>query len=232
MNERFIIDKLEIATNDKKLVDISFNVDKSCAIVGQSGSGKTLTLKSILNLAPKNLTIDFQLNSDFEQNRKNISYVPQNPFTSLSPLTKIKNQIFLPKNEQIKFLDLVELDQEVLEKYPNQLSGGQLQRVVIAIALSSNPKLLLLDEPTTALDHKTKTKIISLLTTLQRKYHFKIIFVTHDIHSIKEVCEDIIVLHQGKIVESGQTNNILHNPTHPYTKKLIESSFNKRSFRK
>lgn len=232
MNERFIIDKLEIATNDKKLVDISFNVDKSCAIVGQSGSGKTLTLKSILNLAPKNLTIDFQLNSDFEQNRKNISYVPQNPFTSLSPLTKIKNQIFLPKNEQIKFLDLVELDQEVLEKYPNQLSGGQLQRVVIAIALSSNPKLLLLDEPTTALDHKTKTKIISLLTTLQRKYHFKIIFVTHDIHSIKEVCEDIIVLHQGKIVEYGQTNNILHNPTHPYTKKLIESSFNKRSFRK
>jgi len=231
MKETFIVKKLEISNGEKNLVDIKFKVDKSCAIVGQSGSGKTLTLKSILNLAPSNLTINLELNSSFEQNSNNISYVPQNPFTSLSPLTKIKNQILLPLEEQIKYLNLVNLSSDFLEKYPNQLSGGQLQRIVIAIALSSNPKLLLLDEPTTALDHTTKLQIINLIKTLQEEYQFKIIFVTHDIHSIGEICEDIIVLYLGTIVEEGTTNEILQNPKHPYTKKLIDSSFTNRLFR-
>lgn len=231
MTEQFIVQSLQIATKSKELVNISFEVDKSLAIVGQSGSGKTLTLKTILGLSPNDLTINYTLQSSFEQNPDNISYVPQNPFTSLSPLTKIKKQFFTSEKKQIELLQKVNLDSSILERFPSQLSGGQLQRIVIAIALSSTPKLILLDEPTTALDNESKKTILELLKTLQHDYNFKIIFVTHDINSIENICEDIIILENGFIVESGKCKDILKNPTHQYTKKLIESSFSNRIFR-
>ncbi len=224
--------RLLIEDNERTIVDISFRIRESLALVGESGSGKSLTLKALLGLLPSNLHCKLEYEWDTKIIRgKTISFVPQNPFTSLSPLTKIKYQ-FLPAIAQAKeLLELVGLDGSFLERYPPQLSGGQVQRVVIAIALSLQPKLLLLDEPTTALDPDSKMLIIDLLKKLQRKLGFLMLFVTHDIQSAKELCKEISIIQKGRIVESGLTQEVLANPKNSYTKILIESNFATREFR-
>jgi len=229
------IKKLKISNtktaNDKKcLVDIDFTCPSSLALVGQSGSGKSLTIKALLGLLPSNLKAELETNISLE--KKDIGFVPQNPFSSLSPLTKIKNQFFCTKKEKEKVLNLVGLDEKVLEKYPAFLSGGQIQRVVLAIALCHNPKLLLLDEPTTALDKDTKNEIIGLIHKIHHTLKVNLIFVTHDIFSIKNLCEYILILKDGKIIEHGKTKKLLSTPAKEYTKALLEASFQKRSFRK
>lgn len=216
---------------DKVLLDISFQIDKSTALIGESGSGKSLTIKALLDLIPPNLTYKKEINSSFELNAQNIGFVPQNPFSSLSPLTKIKNQFFVDKKQQIELLSLVGLDKNLLERFPSELSGGQLQRVIIAMALSNNPKLLLLDEPTTALDTKSKELIISLIKEISLKMNLKIVFVTHDISIITEFCQDVIIIKNGKIVEYGKTLDILKTPKDEYTKQLISSNFKYRKKR-
>jgi len=226
------INKLHINDNHKNLVDISFSVDSSTALIGQSGSGKSLTLKSILDMLPSNLKSNLEIECDFELNSDNIGFVPQNPFTSLSPLTKIDKQFFCKNDTKLQMLELVGLEEWVLNRFSSELSGGQLQRVIIAIAMSKNPKLLLLDEPTTALDNKSKSTILNLLVKLKEKFGVMILFVTHDIDSVKTICEDMIIIKNGKIVEKGKTKQLLNNPSHPYTKKLIESGFNNREYRK
>jgi peptide/nickel transport system ATP-binding protein len=225
------INQLKINDKDKTLVDIEFSIENSTALIGQSGSGKSLTLKSILQLLPSNLKCDFKYDSPFELSKENIGFIPQNPFTSLSPLTKIKDQFFCDLLLAKKMLGLVNLDHETLEKFPSQLSGGQLQRVVIAIVLVKKPKLLLLDEPTTALDKDTQNTILDLIVSLQKQFNFLICFVTHDIFSIQDICEKIIILKDGQICEQGSTKDILENSTHPYTRELIESTFTNREFR-
>jgi peptide/nickel transport system ATP-binding protein len=225
------IEKLCIKTDDKTLVNINFSIEKSTALVGQSGSGKSLTLKTLLGLLPNNLNKEFSYKSDFELEPKNIGYVPQNPFTSLSPLTKIKDQFFCNLEKQDELLQLVDLEPSMKNRFPMELSGGQLQRIVIAIALSTEPKILLLDEPTTALDTKNKKIIISLLKDIIEKLNLKVLFVTHDIFSIEDICEDILILKHGNIVESGKTSDVLKNPQNIYTKELIDSSFVNREYR-
>jgi len=225
------IDKLYITHENKTLVDIQFNLKNSTALIGQSGSGKSLTLKTILGLLPKNLEKTFEISSNFELGPQNIGFVPQNPFTSLSPMTKINRQFFCEEEKKLEMLTLVGLQPWVLQRFPSQLSGGQLQRVVIAIALSCNPKLLLLDEPTTALDNESKKTIIKLLMHLEKKLNLLLLYVTHDIHSILDICENIIIIKDGQIVEQGKTKETLKNPTHSYTKKLLESSFENKEFR-
>ncbi len=128
-------------------------------------------------------------------------------------------------------LNFVGLEEYILNRFPSELSGGQLQRVVIAIALSTSPKLLLLDEPTTALDTQSKGIILNLLKTLQKDLDILMLFVTHDISSIKDICEDIVILKDGVIVENGKVKSILKNPQEEYTKQLISSSFSNREFR-
>lgn len=118
----------------------------------------------------------------------------------------------------MEVLKLVDLDISVLNKFPTQLSGGQIQRVVIAIALSRNIKLLLLDEPTTALDEENKNNIINLINDLKKRLDILILFVTHDITSIKNICDEIIILKNGEIVEKGLTADILSSPKEDYTK--------------
>ena len=125
----------------------------------------------------------------------------------------------------------VELDMALLERFPPELSGGQLQRVVIAIALSGAPRLLMLDEPTTALDPKTRVVIITLLKRLQEEQGFKILFVTHDMHSAAALCDEICVIKEGRVQEQGMMQEVLASPRSAYTKTLIEASFANRKFR-
>ena len=225
------IKTLKIQNNDKLLVDIKLSLKNTTALIGQSGSGKSLTLKSLLNLLPSNLDVDLDIDCNFELSKNNIGFIPQNPFTSLSPLTKIKNQFFCDEDKKIHLLNIVGLQPWILSRFPSQLSGGQLQRVVIAIALSNEPKLLLLDEPTTALDENSKKVILELLKELQKEFSFITLYVTHDINSIKDICQNIVIIKNGLIVEDGLTNEVLKNPKNEYTKKLIESNFENKKFR-
>ena len=227
-----IIKHLRIALKDEVLVDISFCIEKSLALVGQSGSGKSLTLKALLSMLPEDMECSLEYDADFELIAgKTVAFVPQNPFTALSPLTKIKKQFFISLEQQEELFTQVGLDKELLNRFAPELSGGQLQRVVIAMALESRPKLLLLDEPTTALDPKTRVMILNLLLKLQVTMGFKVLFVTHDMNSAKSLCEDICVIKDGLVIEDGKMLDILQNPKEVYTKTLIEANFANRTFR-
>ena len=143
----------------------------------------------------------------------------------------MKNQFFCSNEKKEEVLKLLDLDKSVLNKFPSQLSGGQIQRVVIAIALSRNIKLLLLDEPTTALDIENKNNIINIVNDLKKQLNIFILFVTHDIESIKDICENIVILKNGEIVEKGLTKDVLSSPKDEYTKSLINSTFKNKDFR-
>lgn len=219
------IEKLKITLNEKILLDISFEVKNSLALVGQSGSGKSLTLKALLDMLPKSMECVLHVDNKIQK----VSLVPQNPFTALSPLTKIEKQFFTNKKESL--LKSVGLEKKILNRYPPELSGGQLQRVILAMALESEPQLLLLDEPTTALDEKSVEVVLNLLKKLHVEFGFKMLFVTHDIDSVSNLCEDIVVIKDGKIMESGVMADVLNNPQQSYTKQLIEANFKNRKFR-
>ena len=219
------IEKLKITLKEKTLLNISFEVKNSLALVGQSGSGKSLTLKALLEMLPKNMDCMLHVDNKIQK----VSLVPQNPFTALSPLTKIEKQFFTNKKESL--LKSVGLEKEILKRYPPELSGGQLQRVILAMALESEPQLLLLDEPTTALDEKNVDVVLNLLKKLHVEFGFKMLFVTHDIDSVSNLCEDIVVIKDGKIIESGAMADVLNNPQQSYTKQLIEANFKNRKFR-
>ena len=226
------ISKLLITIDKKCLVDINFTISSSLALVGQSGSGKSLTLKALLGMLPNNMELELEYKSDTVLSvGDSLAFVPQNPFTALSPLTKIKKQFFIPSDKVERLFKQVGLDIELLDRFPPELSGGQLQRVVIAMALSNEPELLLLDEPTTALDPQNRVLILDLLKSLQHEFGFKILFVTHDMISAKSLCEDICVIRYGKVVESGTMSEILKNPQAQYTKTLIDANFANRKFR-
>ena len=227
------VNKLTIEYKQKKLVDIAFEINKSLALVGQSGSGKSLTLKALLNMLPQEMKLSIDLKSEIKLGTHgDVALVVQNPFTALSPLTKIKKQFFVSDERIEKLFNELGLELSLLERYPPELSGGQLQRVVIAIAISQNPKLLLLDEPTTALDPQTRQSILKLLKELQQKEGFKMLFVTHDIASAESLCEDICVIKFGKLIECGKMGDVINNPKNEYTKTLIEANFANREYRK
>jgi peptide/nickel transport system ATP-binding protein len=226
------INKLKIKHKDKTLLDLSFTISDSTALIGESGSGKSLTLKAILNLLPSTLLIEKDIQTDFTLDFNSIGFIPQNPFTSLSPMTLIDKQFFCSNEIKEKVLKLVGLKLWVLAKYPNQLSGGQIQRVVIAIAISKEIKFLILDEPTTALDIENRNIIIELIKKLKEELNILILFVTHDINSIIDICKNIIIIKDGIIIEEGLTKDILENPKNNYTKTLINSTFKNKDFRK
>ncbi|NLC28095.1 MAG: ABC transporter ATP-binding protein [Campylobacteraceae bacterium] len=226
----FYCKNLKIETLDSTLVNINFHIKHSLALVGESGSGKSLTLKALLGLTPKSLKVSLDYEATFKLERgKTVAFVPQNPFTALSPLTKIEDQFF--HKEAAHLMDLVKLKPSLLKSFPPELSGGQLQRIVIAIALSANPRLVLLDEPTTALDTETRSSILEMLRKLQEELGFVMLFVTHDMHSAMSICEDIAILQKGLIVEEGSMEKTINHPSHSYTKALLEAGFANRGFR-
>ncbi len=227
------IKRLTIHHDKTTLVDIHFDIDRSLALVGESGSGKSLTLKALLGMLPSTMTMDLDFESTFALERgSSIGFVPQNPFTALSPLTKIKHQFFVDDDVVYRLFDRVGLDHAFLERFAPELSGGQLQRVVIAMALSTAPKLMLLDEPTTALDPDTRVVIIELLRSLQLEMGFKMLFVTHDMVSAEALCDEICVIKSGKVQEAGVMRSVMLSPQSSYTKVLKEASFAQRKFRK
>ncbi len=228
------VTRLKIDYHDAVLVDIAFEIRDALALVGQSGSGKSLTLKALLGMLPVAMACELQIAAPFTLSRgETVAFVPQNPFTALSPLTKVRAHFDGLDASAIEGLvGQVGLDPVLLERFPPELSGGQLQRVIIALALSHAPKLLLLDEPTTALDPKTREHIIFLLRRLQKEMGFSMLFVTHDIVSARALCDDVCVIRQGQVVEKGRMQSVMDAPRAAYTKTLIEASFATREFRK
>jgi len=228
------IKRLRIEHAGEALVDIAFEIDAALALVGQSGSGKSLTLKALLGMLPPSMACELAVDAPFELRRgATVAFVPQNPFTALSPLTRVGAHFEngdAAKTERL--LEQVGLEASLLRRYPPELSGGQLQRVVIAIALSHAPKLLLLDEPTTALDPQTRGVIIGLLKTLQQAMDFKMLFVTHDIVSARALCGEVCVIKEGAVVEQGRMDSVTASPQADYTRTLIEASFGQREFRR
>jgi len=226
----FTCKQLRIVSKESTLVDIDFHIAHSMALVGQSGSGKSLTLKALLGMAPKRLHVSLEYEAPFVLERgKSVGFVPQNPFTALSPLTRIDAQFF--HSEAASFCAKVGLDAHLLKRYPPELSGGQLQRVAIAMALSHQPALLLMDEPTTALDASTRTQVLEMIQKLQDELGFLTLFVTHDMHSAALICQEIAILNAGKIVERGQMDTLIASPSHPYTQALLSAGFATRGFR-
>jgi len=225
--------RLQIEFENRSLVDIAFDISGATALVGQSGSGKSLTLKALLSMLPSGMGASVEIDAEFEIKRGvSLSFVPQNPFTALSPLTRIEKQFFAPKKRQIEMMQMLGLDETMLKRYPSELSGGQLQRVIIAMALVNEPKLLLLDEPTTALDENIRSEVIAILDRLRVKLGFKMLYVTHDIASVEDLCDTIVVIKNGRLVESGNMREVLQNPQDEYTKRLIEAGFKRREFRR
>jgi len=230
----------------KALDDVSLDIQNGTivAVVGESGSGKTTLGKIISTIEkPDSGDIYFENTKITKKNidliRKNTSMVFQNPFTSLNPRMKIKSIVSEPlgkfSEKDVKnSLSLVGLDyDEIKNKEPRELSGGQIQRVAIARALIKTPKLLILDEPTSALDESIQAQILDLLLDIQDKYNLSYMFITHNIGVAKYISDKIVVVYAGKIVEYGDTRKVIENPKHPYTQLLISSvpNFNKKELK-
>jgi ABC-type dipeptide/oligopeptide/nickel transport system ATPase component len=230
---------------------ISFTVQKgeTLAIVGESGSGKSVTGLALTRLLPEPPTIykSGQILLDGQDVLKKsprelrtirgnkIAYIFQEPSTSLNPVFTIRNQIAEALQlhrpevrdldaEVIKYLDLVGIVDPAkrLHDYPHQLSGGMQQRVMIAMALSCQPELLVADEPTTALDVTIQAQIMDQLRELKKQIEMAIILITHNFGIINGIADRVAVMFRGKIVEYGETHTVLTNPQHPYTRALIQ----------
>ena len=241
------VNNLKVAANDKILVDsVSFklNRNETLGIIGQSGSGKTLTVLSTMGLLDRNIyeisgSIKFMGQEILELSEKetalirlsDIAMVYQNPFNTFSPVEKINKQldriykIKKLKRDDIKIkylLEKVSLSESYLKKYPHEMSGGELQRMVIVTALLLNPEVLICDEPTTSLDIKTGKSIIKLLKKLQKEEKFSIIFISHDLDMIEDISDELIVMKSGKIVEKGKASEVINNPKDEYSRKLLK----------
>ncbi|MFA9560295.1 ABC transporter ATP-binding protein [Evansella sp. AB-rgal1] len=242
-----------------KAVDgVSFSIEKgkTLGIVGESGCGKSLTSKAILQLNPDDFRTEgsiviegsdgkqqdiLTLKQDGKELRsirgKKISMIFQEPMTAFSPLYTIGNQIMeavllhrTTNKQEAKKITLEMLGKVGISdvnrrfnQYPHEFSGGMRQRAMIAMALSCNPELLIADEPTTALDVTIQAQVLELMKELQEEFGMSILFITHDLGIVAEMCDEVAVMYLGKVVEHAPVRDIFKNPKHPYTKGLLDS---------
>jgi len=229
---------------------INFHIEKGEAvgIVGESGCGKSASVQAMLRLTPASrISGEVLLDGEnlLQKNEKELRQVRgkkvgmifQDPMTSLNPTMKVGAQIAEgmiyhkiavgkeAKEKAIELLKLVGVPEPELRvhQYPHQLSGGMRQRVLIATALACNPQLLIADEPTTALDVTIQAQILDLLKRMQQHFGTSLLLITHDLGVVASVCERILVMYAGKIVEQGNVEDVLTNPKHPYTQMLLRS---------
>lgn len=232
--------------------DVNFHLNKgeTLAIVGESGSGKSVTTKAILGILAKNGRIDsgeilydggdlakYQEDDFYKIRGKKISLVFQDPLSALNPIMRVGKQIteavmldenYTKDQAKARVLELMEAvgipEPELrYQQYPFQLSGGMRQRIVIAIALASNPEILICDEPTTALDVSIQARILDLISDIKRKRNLSIIFITHDMGVVANLADRICVMYAGRIVEVGTSDEIFYSPAHPYTRMLLSA---------
>lgn len=233
--------------------DVSFSLAKgeTVALVGESGSGKSVTALSILGLL--NYPTAFHPSGSVMLDGKELLNLPekefmkirghrigmifQEPMTALNPLHTILQQISEPlflhfnmnkSNARLKVIELLHVvgfvdAEERLNAYPHQLSGGQRQRVMIAMALACEPDILIADEPTTALDVTLQATILDLIQSLQKRFQMGLLLITHDLGVVVKMADKMVVMKDGEVVEQGMTKDVMNNPTHPYTKHLIDS---------
>lgn len=223
--------------------DISFSIDKGefFALVGESGCGKTTTgliLAGLMKPTSGKVIFDGKDISSSKINRevrRRIQMVFQNPFSSLNPRMKVKDLVLegviihnlVPKSKRREaleqILDDVGLGMDFAERYPDELSGGQRQRVCIARAIALKPDFLIADEPTSSLDVSVRAQILELFEKIRQKFNMSILFITHDIHTVKTYADRVAVMYLGKIVEIGKRDEISKETSHPYTKILLDS---------
>jgi oligopeptide/dipeptide ABC transporter ATP-binding protein len=230
-------------------VDLSIRSGRCLGLVGETGSGKTLTCRAVIGLLPR-IGADVTQGSimfdgrdlvplrqrDWHRLRgREIAFVPQSSLTGLDPVMTVGRQLAETirlldpeadvRTRAMELLDMVEMPnpQQTLNRYPHQLSGGMRQRAMIALAIVGRPKLLLADEPTTALDVTVQRAILELLTTLRQATGMGLIIVTHDLGVVESITDDVAIMYAGSTVELGATNNVLSRPQHPYTRALLDS---------
>ncbi|WP_459503348.1 ABC transporter ATP-binding protein [Bacillus sp. C1] len=240
--------------NDKQAIvkHVSFSIEQGeiVALVGESGSGKSVTAQSIIGLNQDSIHIDegkisFQAGEltslqESEWNKirgKDISFIFQDPLSSLNPTMKVGRQITevilqhekKSKNEAKKIAigllsDLgIHEPEKRFEQYPHQLSGGMRQRICLAIAFACHPKLVIADEPTTALDVTIQKQIMGLLKERKEKQQTSILLITHDLALVREVADLVVVMYGGRVVEKGAIQEVIESPQHPYTKSLLQA---------
>ena len=221
---------------------------ESLGIVGESGSGKSVTMLSVTGLLPDNAevaadTIRFDGRELTKLSKKQlrarhgseIGMIFQDPMTSLNPVMSVGEQIAesvrlhenVGKHEAIQrameMLELVGIPGERAIDYPHQFSGGMKQRVVIAIALACNPRILIADEPTTALDVTIQAQVLSMMNDLKTKFNTALVMITHDLGVVAKMCDDVAIVYAGRIVESGSLEDVFNHTMHPYTEGLFNS---------
>lgn len=220
-------------------------------IVGESGSGKSVTMKAVLGILPENASIKAEslklsgtemTKLSEEEYRKlrgtQMTMIFQDPMTALDPVMTVgkhmeevlKRNGGLKSKEEIRKKSIEMLDkvgipdpQSRLKQYPHEFSGGMRQRVLIAMALACNPKMLIADEPTTALDVTIQAQILDLLQELEEQYHTSIVLITHDMGVVATVCQRVAIMYGGLIMETGTSDEIFYDPKHPYTKALLRA---------
>jgi len=252
ISKQFVVERWPIIGKPRKqftaLDNVSFHINEAetVGIVGESGSGKS-TLGEILgglrtctegSVYYKAVNIRDMNQTQFQVFRRNVQFIFQDPKGSMHPHFRIRDIIGEPlktlklcaNREEIRCLveDMIAqvgLEKDTADKYPGQLSGGQCQRVAIARALIVNPQIIICDEAVSALDVSVQAQILNLLKDVQRKHKIAYIFISHDIGVVNYMADRIVVMNRGSIVETGTAEQVFISPTHPYTKKLVESSF-------
>ncbi len=232
-------------------INLNIMENEIVALVGESGSGKSVTAKSVIGLLPRSNTnitngsiildgmdITHITEKEFEKVRgSKVAMIFQDPMTSLNPVMTVGKQVLeavqlhqnlekdAAKAKAIELISLVGIKnpESMYKQYPHQLSGGMRQRIVIAIALACEPKLLIADEPTTALDVTIQAQILELIKELQAKLGFAVLFITHDLGVVANISDYVAVMYAGKIVEKGKTEEVFYNSQHPYTWGLLSS---------